>query len=199
MANVKKWYSFSNISTGALILFAILMFINPNVKATVIQGLMQLGIFNPTVKQSSSLLANNKDANYDVQFSNARNEIVNNAAIKGKVVFINFWATWCPPCIAEMPSINRLYNNYKSNKDIIFLLVDADSNLNKAEAYMKKKKFELPVYIADKPVPREWYEGSLPTTIVLDKKGNMVFRHEGAAFYGARSFKAFIDQLLAAK
>ena len=134
--------------------------------------------------------------NWDVSFSNSKGETVDGNSLNRKVVFVNVWATWCPPCIAEMPSINELYKTHQANSDIVFLLVDADDNLQKAENFITQKGFNLPVFIANTNIPSEWFEGSLPTTIVLNKKGNIVYHDTGAANYNSGKFKEFIDRLL---
>lgn len=190
----KKLFSVSNIITALLIVFSVSMFIFPNVKATVLQGLMKVGLFQPSVSKKHQPATTEKS--WNVSFSNSKGEIVDGNALKGKVVFINIWATWCPPCIAEMPSINELYKTYQTNSDIVFLLVDADDNLQKAENFISQKGFKLPVFIANTNIPSEWFEGTLPTTIVLDKKGNVVYNDAGAANYNSQKFKNFIDGLL---
>src|SRR5690606_3035773 len=65
----------------------------------------------------------------DVAFKDKDGKTVSLKSLKGKVVFINFWATWCPPCIHEMPSINELKKTFKGNDNIVFLMVDVDNNI----------------------------------------------------------------------
>lgn len=190
----KNLFSFSNIITAILVVFAAGMLLFPNFKATILQGLMKVGLFQPGVSAQTEQTVTDK--NWDVVFTNSRGEIIDGNALKGKIVFLNFWATWCPPCIAEMPSVNKFYKDYKSNPDIVFLIVDADNNFAKSEKFMADKGFELPVQIAQTNIPREWYEGSLPTTVLLDKKGNIVYHHAGVANYNSTKFKNFIDGLL---
>ena len=192
--NGKKIFSISNITTTLLVVFAAGMIFFPTFKATVLQGLMKVGLFQPGVSATNEPATTEK--NWDVVFINSKGETIDGNALKGKVVFVNIWATWCPPCIAEMPSINELHKKYNTNADIIFLLVDADNNLQKSESFMGQKGFGLNVYVASKNIPTEWFEGSLPTTIVLDKKGNIAYRHEGVANYNSDKFKNFIDELL---
>ncbi len=65
----------------------------------------------------------------DVSFLGENGQTVTLSSLRGKVVFINFWATWCPPCKVEMPGINRLKKSFKGNDQIVFLMVDVDGNL----------------------------------------------------------------------
>src|SRR5690606_16804378 len=115
---------------------------------------------------------------------------------KGKVIFLNFWATWCPPCIAEMPSVNALYNRFKDNKSVAFVLVDADGKMKSAQAFMEKHKHDLPVYIPAGQIPGQLFRGSLPTTLIINKKGEIVFGHEGMADYNSDQVVKFMNDLL---
>jgi thiol-disulfide isomerase/thioredoxin len=79
-------------------------------------GLMKTGLFQPEVSSSTSKPIQVKD----IGFRDAKGKTVTLSALKGKVVFINFWATWCPPCMAEMPSINTLYQKLGTIKTLYF-------------------------------------------------------------------------------
>jgi len=106
------------------------------------------------------------------------NAPVSLAQFKGKVVLINNWASWCPPCIAEMPSIHNLKNQLK-NENIVFLMVSYDDNPEKALRFMQKKNFEFQVYFPRKKYP--FHTESIPATFVLDKNGVVVASHSGMA------------------
>ena len=97
----------SNTITAGLLALALALFIFPEFKAVVIRGLMKAGFFQPPVTATSAIIPEVPAA--PVQFITAAGETHTIESLKGKVVFINFWATWCPPCIAEMPAINELY------------------------------------------------------------------------------------------
>ncbi len=114
---------------------------------------------------------------------------------RGKKVMLNFWATWCPPCIAEMPSISKLYNRFKDNKNVVFLMVDVDGNTKKSTRFMEKKNYSLPVYTPASAIPSSILDGSIPTTLIVDKKGKIVFKHTGGADYGNEKLIKFLDDL----
>lgn len=134
---------------------------------------------------------------FDISFQAVDKSKINTKDLIGKVVFINFWATWCPPCIAEMPSIQALYNKFKDNKDIVFLMVDVDADLKGADRFMRKNKYELPVYIPNSNIPTSFLEGSIPTTVILDKRGNIDVRLEGGRDYNAPQITQALESLLA--
>ncbi|MEJ5056232.1 TlpA family protein disulfide reductase [Sphingobacterium sp. MYb382] len=117
--------------------------------------------------------------------------------LKGKVVFINFWATWCPPCIAEMPSIASLKKTFKDDKDLVFLMVDVDNNIKKSTKFMAKEKLDLPVHVPASQIPATLLGSSIPTTVIIDKKGEIVVRAEGGRDYTNPKIIAAVKDLLA--
>lgn len=123
-------------------------------------------------------------------------KFINVEDLEGKIVFINFWASWCPPCRAEFPSIQKFYNEYKTNSDIIFLMINMDDDLKVGLDFLKDNGYQLPTYQLGSNVPSEIYEGALPTTVVLDRKGKIRFHHTGAGKFTSQSFKENIEALL---
>ena len=155
------------------------------------------GIHLPQPKLLTSAIIPNSQ--FELTFKDQNGSIVTLTQLRGKVVFLNFWATWCLPCLAEMPSIHKLYSHFKNNKDIVFIMLDADSNFEKSNAYMDRKKYEMPIYHLTGKVSDQIFSGALPTTIVFDKQGRISFKHQGFAKYNSKTFIKFIDQLIASK
>lgn len=165
--------------------------LNPDAKAGILNGLMRLGFFSASAEAVSRT-----PVREEISFRSPTGDELVLSDLKGKVVFINFWATWCPPCRAEMPSISKLYKHYKANPSIVFITADADGKLEKSQKFLNRKKYELPLYAVNSAVPASIFSGTLPTTLVIDKKGAIVFRHEGLADYGDAKFSAFLDQII---
>ena len=186
--------SLSNLGTGMMFVFLILLIFSPDTKAFFIEGLMKVGLFQPN-DNTDSKLVKTTDNFSGVQFKDGSGKIVQLAQFKGKVIFINFWATWCPPCRAEMPSLQNLYLKFKDNKNIVVLMVDMDDNYLKAKEFMDRKKFSLPVFTPASSIPESLFSGSLPTTVVLNKKGQIIFRHEGAGDFSNKKFNEFLTNL----
>lgn len=176
-------------------MLAVFIFV-PSAKAFLIQGLMQVGLFKPAIEQPKQQAIQDLSA---IKFKDAKGNTLSLADLHGKVVFLNFWATWCPPCLAEMPSVNKLHQQFKNDSEVAFILVDADSDFAKAQAYMDRKGYQLPVYNIASSIPETLFAGSLPTTVVLDKKGRLSFKEVGAANYASDKFINFINQLKALK
>src|SRR5690606_34076818 len=172
----------------------VIMMVSPDAKSFMLRQMMLTGLFNASINQDDSGTSNQPAI--DFRFEDDNGKIQNTSSLRGKVVFINFWASWCPPCRAEFPSIESLYSNYKTNPDIFFLMVNEDNDVAAAYAYLKNKKYSVPFYKAMGNVPGEIYTGALPTTIVLDKDGKIRFHHTGFANYGSEKFMRQIEELI---
>lgn len=195
-----KYLTTSNLITAILVVFMLAMFLNPDFKGLVMQNLMKIGLFQLKVPDGPGQLLTGtviKGEDKEIMFKSSNDEIMKLADQKGKVVFINFWATWCPPCIAEMPSINKLYAELRKHKEMMFVMVDVDNNRSKSQKFMDRRKFSLPVYTPTGPIPSSYMDGTLPTTLVLDKQGRVVFKHEGMGDFTNEEFKAFLVRLIA--
>ncbi len=114
---------------------------------------------------------------------------------RGKVIFLNFWATWCPPCRSEMPSIQKLYNKIKGNKDVKIILVSIEEP-ETVKNYLSKNKFTMPVYISDKSLPAKFNVRGIPASFILNAKGHIVFKHIGSARWDDKKSVNFIKGLI---
>lgn len=199
LMKLKEKISVSNIFTGILVIFVLAMLFSADFKGLVSRNLMKIGLFQPDVAEgptgamAAEFSANSK--NEEILFKNPESEVIELSDLRGKVVFINFWATWCPPCIAEMPSINKLYSDFRDNDKVMFLMVDVDNERSKSQKFMDKRKFDLPVYTPASSIPSSYMSGAIPTTLVLNKYGKVVFKHEGMGDFSNEEFKTFLTKL----
>ncbi|TAI46651.1 TlpA family protein disulfide reductase [Flagellimonas allohymeniacidonis] len=113
--------------------------------------------------------------------------------LKGEVVLINFWATWCPPCVAEMPSLNDLYQDY--HEKIAFVFV-ANDQKEKVVSFLDKKQYGFPVFFETLSTPDLLISRSIPATYILSKSGEIVVAEKGAADWNSQSTRELLDQLL---
>lgn len=114
---------------------------------------------------------------------------------KGKVLLINFWATWCKPCVKEFPELVKLYDNYKDKGfELIFISVDVPEDVEpKVIPFLKKQNVDFVSYYNkfDKPeelinyIDKNW-EGAIPSTYIYDKEGKMT-----SHILGSRSYDEF--------
>jgi thiol-disulfide isomerase/thioredoxin len=192
---MKKHLTKSSILNALFFVLLLVILFVPSAKAMLMQGLMQIGLFKPDTEVKTAGMLPIEQGSATIRFSDSKGKTFTLQDLKGKVVFLNFWATWCPPCLAEMPSINKLYERYKNDPQVVFVLVDADGKLDKAQAYLDRKQFDLPVYTLDTAVPDVLFSGSLPTTVVLDKQGRISYNESGAANYASKTFIKFIETI----
>ena len=99
-------------------------------------------------------------------------------SFRGKVVVINFWATWCGPCLTELPLFEKVIAKYKGDNDVVFLAITTDEDRELVSPFLKQHKFNLPVAYAEY-LDELFAISSIPTTIVLDRKGETSFRQAG--------------------
>ncbi|WP_312136717.1 TlpA disulfide reductase family protein [Sphingobacterium sp.] len=173
-------------------LVVIIMLVSPDAKAWAIRQLMKTGIFNAKIEETAPA----DKLVHDFSFSDLDGNIVSTNQLRGKVLFINFWASWCPPCRAEFPSIEELYQKFKDHPDVVFIMINQDDEAATGKSYLDKEGFTFPMHRLHGPLANEIYTGSLPTTLVMDKAGSIRFKHEGFANYGSSKFIAQLEELL---
>lgn len=116
------------------------------------------------------------------QLLDVSNKALDFSEFKGKVVFVNNWASWCAPCIAEMPSIQVLKNKLEG-EDVVFVMVSFDQNPEKSKSFIKKRNFDFDIYFPGEDYP--YPTASIPATFILDKSGEVVSHHVGMADYSS--------------
>lgn len=172
----------------------LLVLLNGDVKSWVLRQLVSVGIFSTSIDKTSDKKSALPKA-VSFSYRNENEETVSTESLKGKVVFINFWASWCPPCRAEMPSINELYKQFKNDERYVFVFINEDEDKQKAINYLKKEGFNMPIMTSASAISQELYSGTLPTTIVLNKAGEVAMKHEGMAKYNSGSFTKDFTEL----
>ena len=188
-------FSRSNLLNACFLAIALALAFIPEVKAFTAQKLMQLGLFQPKIPVQRDQQA---AISYlpEVLFKDVHGAITDLSALKGRVVFVNFWATWCPPCIAEMPGIHTLYQQVSHHPDLVFMMVDVDDNKKKSLKFLEKRGYTFPLYMPASGIPNKYYDGQIPSTLVFDKKGQLVFQHKGMGDFSNSEFKVFLERLL---
>ena len=130
---------------------------------------------------------------YQWKLTDLENRSFNLEDQRGRIVLVNFWATWCPPCVAEMPSMQDLYNDYGDK--VTFMFVTSDDR-QKVLNFLKRKNLDLPVYYPASETPKTLKSKLLPTTYIIDKEGKIVVAETGAADWNSIETRGLIDDLL---
>jgi len=116
---------------------------------------------------------------------------------RGKIVFLNIWATWCPPCRAEMPSMETLYQRFKG-RDFVMLAVSEDSDGAQSVApFVKELGLSFPVLLdADNHLPSRYGITGYPETFIIDRAGNVVKHVIGPEEWDDPRVLAYVESLL---
>ncbi|MBI5632059.1 MAG: TlpA family protein disulfide reductase [Nitrospirae bacterium] len=117
--------------------------------------------------------------------------------LKGKVVFVNFWASWCMPCKEEMPSIEALYRELLKNDAFLMVTILYKDDAKTAADYMHAHNYTFPLFIDNEGISAKRYGVTgVPETYLIDKKGALKKRVIGPADWNSSEAKAFINTLL---
>ncbi|HET7361431.1 MAG TPA: TlpA disulfide reductase family protein [Salinimicrobium sp.] len=133
---------------------------------------------------------------YTWDLYNLKGEKFNLKAAKGDVAVVNLWATWCPPCIAEMPSFQKLYEDYGEKVQFYFVSSEETSKL---EDFIIKNSYTLPVFRPGSVAPEVLRSKILPTTYVISGAGEIVVHKKGPADWNDPGFRELLDKLLLEK
>jgi len=157
------------------------------------------GIGESTPQEQQVVPAGDKAADFKLEQLNGTTLSLDQ--LKGKVVFLNIWATWCGPCREEMPSMETLYDELKANKDFVMLAVSQDTKGRSVVApYIAQYGYNFTILLDPQNKVGESYDVSgVPETFIIDRKGQIVAHHMGAFDWSRPDVKDALKQLLDAK
>ena len=153
----KQW---SNILFGAFILA---FFFVPGVR----ESIQRLFLMKPSLEESQSI-GTLSESEYNVELKGINVPDANLSDFKGKPIFLNFWGSWCPPCRAEFPTIQSLYEGKKSK--IEFVLIAMQDEEQKVRDFIKKNGYTTPVYLLKEPLSEKF---SIDVFLPLSSLGRM--------------------------
>ena len=158
--------------------------------------IIQPKIADAEIQSYKDVIANFETANYNFYLSDENGTTVSLADFKGKTIFMNYWATWCPPCIAEMPNIQALFEDMthtnETRQEIVFMMISLDADSKKALDFVERKGYSMPVYFTKSQKPSIYDTSVVPTTYVINSDGYIVMKKRGMAQYNTRRFKDFL-------
>ncbi|NNK83280.1 MAG: TlpA family protein disulfide reductase [Flavobacteriaceae bacterium] len=150
-----------------------------------------LALFGPSVEREANRI---KISDYGWELNDITTNVKTNFKnSEGKAIVINFWATWCPPCIAEMPSLKKLYVDYKDNVDFYFV---SNEKPEVIQAFLEKHDYNFRVHNPLTKYPEQFDISSIPRTFLIDKQGTIVIDKTGAANWNSDKVRSTIDELL---
>jgi thiol-disulfide isomerase/thioredoxin len=157
-------------------------------------ALLKTGIRNADAENDERV----KDFDYNFSIRSLDGNKIDFNEFKGKVVFLNLWATWCGPCRAEMAGIQDLYSQL-NNDQVYFVMLSLDKSEHKQKIidYIKKSEFTFPAYTPSGYLPEQLQVPSIPTTFIISKSGKVVSTEIGATNFNTRHFKKYLSQLAA--
>ncbi len=185
--STKRWWS---IVLDFLFLTLVVAMIFPVSRKEVSSFIVRQTLISPR-KSSNIQYLTEKD--WQVRFVEDGRKVLELEEYRGKPIFINYWATWCPPCIAEMPSIQNLYDNYSDKINFIFIN-NEDSSV--VDAFMKKHNYNLPINNFIGGITNLFETSTLPTTIIISPKGRVVLQKTGAAKWDSNKMFAMFDEMI---
>ncbi|MBB6610595.1 TlpA family protein disulfide reductase [Pontibacter sp. Tf4] len=207
----KKKFSIKDIPGWAVMLgvFGILYLTGLHTEAIgqVQRMLLATGIKNADVPETlqnpdatavveAAAVANTQMAGAGFRMVDLEGNQVTFESLKGKVVFLNIWATWCPPCIAEMPNIQSLYDKVGSDKIAFVMLSVDEGGMEKVKKFIDKKKYTFPVYMPASNFPQEFYSNAIPTTFIISPEGKIIAKQEGMADYDTPEVAEFLKNMV---
>lgn len=176
----------------SVILALYLTGMHTQVLGTLQRGVLSTGLVKPTIPEN---IDDAPAADLNFYFVDENSSMKSLADYKGDVIFMNIWATWCPPCIAEMPSIQSLYDSLEDVPNATFLLVSVDEDFDVAKEFMAKRDYSIPIFHFRNKAPGTYESTVIPTTYVISPDGKLVMEKRGLAKYDTAEFEDFLRKL----
>ena len=132
----------------------------------------------------------------EIQLKDVFGNTVSLSDFRGKVVFLNFWATWCPPCVIEMPSMQKLHRRFK-DKNFVMVAINSQETDAQVKSFFDKYKLSFSALLDSSGEVGTWFDvNAFPTTFVLDKQGRIIGRALGPREWDSQASVALFDYLI---
>lgn len=189
-----KRFSLPSWASWALFIVLLVVLFGTNAGKSVVAGVQGLILKTGVHNAPAEPMAEKAVPADDLLLADAGGKTIRLSELKGKTVFLNQWATWCPPCRAEMPAIENLYRGSDPSK-VAFVMLSLDEEAEDAFAFAKDKGFTFPVYVPKGPLPAAFETSAIPTTLILAPDGRIDQRIEGMANYDTEEFRAYLKKV----
>ena len=167
------------------------------VAVTVLVVILSLKLNDSAFKFSNQVAIKDNMPAPDFTFPGLDGKMVSLSDYKGKVVLLNIWATWCPPCVEEMPSMERLYQKFKGqNFEILAVSID-EPGLKVVAPFMKKSNLTFPALIDSEGAIKAVYGiTGIPESFIIDKQGNLIKKIMGPVDWATRDIFRFFSEVI---
>jgi peroxiredoxin len=148
--------------------------------------------------QSPSVAAGKLAANFTLK--DLKGDEISLASLRGKVVFLNVWATWCAPCREEMPSIESLYKKFKGDGNFVVLAVSQDTDGGSVRPYVEQNHLQFTVLLDPRNEVGELYDvNGIPETFIIGRDGRIVAHHVGPYDWSNADIREALQELIKSK
>lgn len=178
--------------TDVLFILLIIGLLIPQTRTPIIVFVKQLTNFSPSVSAKDDFGTLSKK-DYQWEFLDSGHQKRQLEDFKNKPILINFWATWCPPCLAEMPSLQKLQNDYGNKVNFIFI---SNEEQSLTFQFLQDKEWNLKSYRPLNHTPELLQSNSIPTTFIIDQNGKIVVKETGNKNWNGDSVRELLDQLI---
>ena len=161
--------------------------LHTQVIATFQRGILATGFITPNTSEKHGFLQDH------VYLEDIDGNTITIPVGSTKPTFINIWATWCPPCVAEMPNIDALYE--EMSPQVEFIMISRDKDRNKAIEWVEKNGYDFPIYFLKYRLPETLQSQSIPTSFVIAPTGEIVMKHVGMSNYDTQEFRDFLKSI----
>ncbi len=190
----KSRVSIHQITNGLLIISVIGLLLSSSLRLSVASTLqswmLQTGLVDAEATANTSL----GFVDRDLPLETLNGIPLDTTLLTGKPIFLHIWASWCPPCVAEMPDIQQLVNAVPA-EEVAFVLLTVDKDPSKAQQFLTDRNYiGLPVYRATVSLAELPYS-VIPTTYIIAPSGEVVYKHEGLAQYNHEKFREMLRRM----
>jgi peroxiredoxin len=184
---------FSAISLGALLIaIGLISFVNLSSRRF---GAAHVEPETAPLSATDTVAAGKLAANFNLK--DLKGDEISLASLRGKVVFLNIWATWCAPCREEMPSIESLYNDFKANKDFVVLAVSQDTDGTVVRPFVQQNHLQFKVLLDPRNEVGEHYDvNGIPETFIIGRDGRIVAHHIGPYDWSNADIREALQELI---
>ncbi len=179
------------IITDILFVVLVVLLIIPGTRKEVSSFFIRLTAFPPsTLDPDEQYTISEQTAQWELTDLSGNKVVL--STLFDKPVLINLWATWCPPCIAELPGLLDLQKEYATKAHFLFV---TDENPHLVKAFLKKHGYSQTGFYLSRRVPSDFATNSIPTSYILSTKRKVVLKKKGAARWNTGKVKRLFDKL----